>query len=191
MFWCISNLFLSCCISVGLQVLVLWFNLPTIFTIIFLIFLCSNNNYWLAKPCTQNISLCLHLLHSYISTGLLTDNFMMILFYIGRTFPGHPYFMSQFGPGQLSLFNLLKAYSIHDTDVGYCQGLSFVAGILLMHMDESQAFDIMRHLMYDLNLRKLYKSDMQELQVPYQPVLLMKLALITCSIMLDLQYRTC
>ncbi|KAK3728848.1 hypothetical protein QZH41_020235 [Actinostola sp. cb2023] len=86
---------------------------------------------------------------------------------LGRTFPGHPYFMSQFGPGQLSLFNLLKAYSIHDIEVGYCQGLSFVAGILLMHMDESQAFDTMRHLMYDLSLRKLYKSDMQELQIQF------------------------
>jgi TBC1 domain-containing protein 4 len=73
--------------------------------------------------------------------------------------------MSQFGPGQLSLFNLLKAYSVQDKEVGYCQGLSFVAGILLMHMDENQAFDTMCHLMYDLNLRKLYKSDMQELQV--------------------------
>ena len=36
--------------------------------------------------------------------------------------------------GQLALFNLLKAYSLMDQDVGYCQGLSFVAGILLMHV---------------------------------------------------------
>ena len=52
----------------------------------------------------------------------------------GRTFPGHPYFTTQLGPGQLSLFNLLKAYSLLDREVGYCQGLSFVAGILLMHV---------------------------------------------------------
>ena len=36
--------------------------------------------------------------------------------------------------GQLALFNLLKAYCLMDQDVGYCQGLSFVAGILLMHV---------------------------------------------------------
>lgn len=52
----------------------------------------------------------------------------------GRTFPSHPYFSTQLGPGQLSLFNLLKAYSLLDEEVGYCQGLSFIAGILLMHV---------------------------------------------------------
>lgn len=38
------------------------------------------------------------------------------------------------GPGQLALFNLLKAYSLLDPEVGYCQGLSFVAGVLLLHV---------------------------------------------------------
>ena len=52
----------------------------------------------------------------------------------GRTFPTHPYFSTALGPGQLALFNLLKAYSLLDKEVGYCQGLSFVAGILLMHV---------------------------------------------------------
>jgi len=55
----------------------------------------------------------------------------------GRTFPSHPYFSTQLGPGQLSLFNLLKAYSLLDEEVGYCQGLSFIAGILLMHVRTS------------------------------------------------------
>lgn len=53
---------------------------------------------------------------------------------LGRTFPNHPYFSSPLGSGQLALYNLLKAYSLLDTDVGYCQGLSFVAGLLLMHV---------------------------------------------------------
>ena len=52
----------------------------------------------------------------------------------GRTFPGHPYFAKALGPGQLELFNLLKAYSLLDKEVGYCQGISFIAGILLMHV---------------------------------------------------------
>jgi len=56
------------------------------------------------------------------------------LCHAGRTFPSHPYFSTQLGPGQLSLFNLLKAYSLLDEEVGYCQGLSFIAGILLMHV---------------------------------------------------------
>lgn len=42
--------------------------------------------------------------------------------------------MSPLGPGQLALYNLLKAYSLLDEEVGYCQGLSFIAGVLLLHV---------------------------------------------------------
>lgn len=54
----------------------------------------------------------------------------------GRTFPNHTYFMSPFGPGQLALYNLLKAYSLLDPEVGYCQGLCFIAGVLLLHVSD-------------------------------------------------------
>lgn len=36
---------------------------------------------------------------------------------LGRTFPTHPYFQAQLGAGQLSLYNLLKAYSLLDPEV--------------------------------------------------------------------------
>ena len=52
----------------------------------------------------------------------------------GRTFPSHTYFNAQLGAGQIGLFNILKSYSLLDDEVGYCQGLSFVAGLLLMHV---------------------------------------------------------
>jgi len=83
----------------------------------------------------------------------------------GRTFPSHPYFSPQLGHGQLCLFNILKAYSVLDEEVGYCQGLSFVAGILLMHMKEQDAFDTLRFMMYRLHVRKQYRPDMQDLRV--------------------------
>lgn len=83
----------------------------------------------------------------------------------GRTFPTHPYFSVQLGAGQLSLFNLLKAYSLLDKEVGYCQGISFVAGVLLLHMSEEQAFEMLKFLMYDLGFRKQYRPDMMSLQV--------------------------
>lgn len=87
------------------------------------------------------------------------------LFTSGRTFPTHPYFSTQLGAGQLSLFNLLKAYSLLDKEVGYCQGISFVAGVLLLHMSEEQAFEMLKFLMYDLGFRKQYRPDMMSLQV--------------------------
>ncbi|XP_054715588.1 TBC1 domain family member 1-like [Uloborus diversus] len=88
-----------------------------------------------------------------------------ILIDIGRTYPGHPYFKQVLGTGQLSLFSLLKAYSVVDEEVGYCQGLSFLGGILLLHMDEEKSFQAMKHVMFTLGLRNQYKSDMAALQV--------------------------
>nr|XP_020465081.1 TBC1 domain family member 4 isoform X3 [Monopterus albus] len=95
----------------------------------------------------------------------LTAQQHAILVDIGRTFPTHQYFSVQLGTGQLSLFNLLKAYSLLDTEVGYCQGISFVAGVLLLHMSEEQAFDMLKFLMYDLGIRQQYKPDMVPLQI--------------------------
>uniref|UniRef100_A0A8B9I0L2 TBC1 domain family, member 4 n=1 Tax=Astyanax mexicanus TaxID=7994 RepID=A0A8B9I0L2_ASTMX len=95
----------------------------------------------------------------------LTAQQHSILVDLGRTFPTHQYFSTQLGAGQLSLYNLLKAYSLLDTEVGYCQGISFVAGILLLHMSEEQAFDTLKFLMYDLGLRRQYRPDMISLQV--------------------------
>ncbi|CAI5771704.1 TBC1 domain family member 4 isoform X6 [Podarcis lilfordi] len=69
------------------------------------------------------------------------------------------------GAGQLSLFNLLKAYSLLDKEVGYCQGISFAAGVLLLHMSEEQAFEMLKFLMYDLGFRKQYRPDMMSLQI--------------------------
>ncbi|XP_070613195.1 TBC1 domain family member 1 isoform X1 [Erythrolamprus reginae] len=95
----------------------------------------------------------------------LTSQQHAILIDLGRTFPTHPYFSSQLGAGQLSLYNILKAYSLLDPEVGYCQGLSFVAGVLLLHMSEEEAFEMLKFLMFDMGLRKQYGPDMSILQI--------------------------
>uniref|UniRef100_A0A452SIU6 TBC1 domain family member 1 n=1 Tax=Ursus americanus TaxID=9643 RepID=A0A452SIU6_URSAM len=95
----------------------------------------------------------------------LTSQQHAILIDLGRTFPTHPYFSAQLGAGQLSLYNILKAYSLLDQEVGYCQGLSFVAGILLLHMGEEEAFNMLKFLMFEMGLRKQYRPDMIILQI--------------------------
>ncbi|XP_074003425.1 TBC1 domain family member 1 [Numenius arquata] len=95
----------------------------------------------------------------------LTSQQHAILIDLGRTFPTHPYFSAQLGAGQLSLYNILKAYSLLDQEVGYCQGLSFVAGVLLLHMSEEDAFRMLKFLMFDIGLRKQYRPDMTILQI--------------------------
>eukprot|EP00854_Cymbomonas_tetramitiformis_P001490 gene1490-2117_t len=59
---------------------------------------------------------------------------------ISRTFPSHIFFQQRHGPGQRSLYNVLKAYSVYDREVGYVQGMGFVAGLLLLYMGEEDAF---------------------------------------------------
>ncbi|XP_057698816.1 TBC1 domain family member 1 isoform X4 [Corythoichthys intestinalis] len=95
----------------------------------------------------------------------LTTQQHAILIDLGRTFPTHPYFQAQLGSGQLSLYNILKAYSLLDPEVGYCQGLSFIAGVLLLHMGEEEAFNMLKFLMYDVGIRKQYRPDMIILQI--------------------------
>ncbi|XP_059056455.1 TBC1 domain family member 4 [Achroia grisella] len=95
----------------------------------------------------------------------LTKHQHAILIDLGRTFPKHSYFASALGPGQLALYNILKAYSLLDPEVGYCQGLSFVAGVLLLHTEEAEAFGLLRHLMFRRGLRRQYLPDMSALQV--------------------------
>ncbi|XP_027224440.1 TBC1 domain family member 1 isoform X1 [Penaeus vannamei] len=95
----------------------------------------------------------------------LTSQHHAILIDLGRTFPTHPYFMQTLGPGQLALFNVLKAYSLLDSDVGYCQGLSFVGGILLLHAEDEIAYSLLKHLMYVMGCRRQYRPDFIGLQV--------------------------
>ena len=55
-----------------------------------------------------------------------------------RTFPHHEYFRDSGAPGsgtgQENLFNVVKAYSLYDEEVGYCQGLQFIVGPLLLNV---------------------------------------------------------
>lgn len=51
---------------------------------------------------------------------------------VDRTYPDHEFFRNQ--DGQESLFNVMKAYSIHDPEVGYCQGSAFICGLLLIQV---------------------------------------------------------
>lgn len=46
---------------------------------------------------------------------------------IMRTFPSNEFFAEAGGIGQESMFNVLKAYSLYDTEVGYCQARAGVA----------------------------------------------------------------
>ncbi|TSK20004.1 USP6 N-terminal-like protein [Bagarius yarrelli] len=66
---------------------------------------------------------------------------------VNRTFRNHIMFMDRFGVKQQSLFHVLMVYSIYNTEVSYCQGMSQIAAILLMYMNEEDAFWAMSQLL--------------------------------------------
>jgi hypothetical protein len=83
---------------------------------------------------------------------------------LARTFPNHEKFQDDQGPGQQSLFNILKCYSIYDEEVGYCQGMPFIVGPLLLNMPEEQAFCVLVKLMDDYSFRTIFTPKMIGLQ---------------------------
>ncbi|KAM4643846.1 EVI5-like protein [Amazona ochrocephala] len=82
---------------------------------------------------------------------------------IARTYPEHDFFRGQDSLGQEGLFNVMKAYSLVDREVGYCQGSAFIVGLLLMQMPEEEAFCVFVRLMQEYRLRELFKPSMAEL----------------------------
>ncbi|KAH7108153.1 RabGAP/TBC [Auriculariales sp. MPI-PUGE-AT-0066] len=84
---------------------------------------------------------------------------------LGRTFPNHEFFTDGSGVGQGNLFNVLKAYSLHDPEVGYCQGLPFVVAVLLLNMPDEEAFCVLVRLMYSYDLRGHFLPEMPSLQL--------------------------
>ncbi|KAK2901184.1 hypothetical protein Q8A67_009299 [Cirrhinus molitorella] len=88
----------------------------------------------------------------------------LILRDLTRILTQHQLFHNKVATYQKSLFNVLKAYSILDREIGYCQGSVFIVGLLLTQMAEEEAFYIFVRLMKDFRMRDLYRSNMVELR---------------------------
>ncbi|KZO98865.1 RabGAP/TBC, partial [Calocera viscosa TUFC12733] len=84
---------------------------------------------------------------------------------LGRTFPNHEYFQDVQGIGQENLFNVVKAYSLYDPEVGYCQGMPFVVAALLLNMPDEEAFCVLVRLMKSYDLRGHFLPEMPGLQL--------------------------
>ncbi|KAK2721247.1 hypothetical protein QYM36_003506 [Artemia franciscana] len=91
----------------------------------------------------------------------------VILRDLHRTFPAHDYFKENGGHGQDALAKIVKAYSIYDEEIGYCQGITFIAAALLLHMPEEQAFCILVKIMSEYGLRDLFKDGLEALHLRF------------------------
>jgi len=61
-----------------------------------------------------------------------------------------------------SLFNVLKAISLYDPEMGYCQGISFVGSILITKLGEEEVFHILVRLLEGV-MRDFYIVGMKGL----------------------------
>ncbi|CAJ0608471.1 unnamed protein product [Cylicocyclus nassatus] len=66
---------------------------------------------------------------------------------INRTYRDHISFRRRYDVKQQSLLNVLAAYSMYNTEVGYCQGMSQIAALFLMYLDEEDTFWCIHALM--------------------------------------------
>lgn len=74
-----------------------------------------------------------------------------------RTFPGHRFLGSR--AGQAAMLRVLRAYAAADPEVGYAQGMNFLAGLMLAYLDEPAAFAALVLVMQGRGLRDLYRPD--------------------------------
>lgn len=94
---------------------------------------------------------------TYLAQQSVMDD--VIMRDIHRTFPSNIFFKDTYSEdthndsiilrgkqGKTSLYNVLRAYSNYDRTVGYCQGMGFVAGLLLQYCNEQTTFYILRQI---------------------------------------------
>ncbi|KAJ3693194.1 hypothetical protein LUZ60_008674 [Juncus effusus] len=76
-----------------------------------------------------------------------------------RTFPCHPWLNSE--EGQAALRRVLVGYSFRDSEVGYCQGLNYVAALLLLVMtEEEDAFWLLSVLLENVLVSDCYTDNL-------------------------------
>ena len=82
----------------------------------------------------------------------------------GRNSPVLPGRVADAVGGQASLRRVLKAYSVYDREIGYCQGMNFVAGMFLTLMPEEEAFWLLVSVMNEepCRMRGLFGEGMRE-----------------------------
>lgn len=99
------------------------------------------------------------LLNACFENSYYTESVQQIELDLGRTFPGIKHFRKG-SPGREALRRVLTAFSKYDPQLGYVQGMNFIAGALLWHSSEVEAFWFLVGLMEDFELRDNFLPNM-------------------------------
>jgi hypothetical protein len=96
------------------------------------------------------------------ASSLETITFRQIELDINRTF-GHTDTRISTEEGRSMLRRILRAYSLRNPTIGYCQGLNFIVGFLMLLMEEESTFWLLAVLCEDM-YPGYYTSTMSETQ---------------------------
>eukprot|EP01083_Nonionella_stella_P188956 697680_1 len=83
---------------------------------------------------------------------------------LARTMPTHEFFQND-AEGQQRLLNIMKAYMVHDKEVGYVQGMNFIGAILCMKLSEEEAFWMFNVLMTTYDVRSNFLEQLPRLKL--------------------------
>jgi len=84
---------------------------------------------------------------------------------VDRTFPDLHFFEKD-GKGFQILFRILKGLAVHMKDVGYCQGINFLAAIIYLNMDDEEStFWMLVHLLQEEKFKKVFSAGMKRFKL--------------------------
>ena len=81
---------------------------------------------------------------------------LIIMKDLDRTFPLCYMFREKYGNGQRKLYKVLSSYSKYNTEVGYVQGMGFMAAIFLIYMNEESSFFMLHSLMKKYKMEDIF-----------------------------------
>ncbi|KDO16049.1 hypothetical protein SPRG_18415 [Saprolegnia parasitica CBS 223.65] len=98
---------------------------------------------------------------STLTEALIADNernIKLVKLDMPRTFGSHPQFQAG-AVGAQKTYEVLEAYTCYRPDLGYVQGMSYLAAILCLHMDSFSAFKAMVSLLSTRLLFDMYRLE--------------------------------
>ncbi|KAJ1340582.1 hypothetical protein BSLG_004676 [Batrachochytrium salamandrivorans] len=83
---------------------------------------------------------------------------------IHRCYPDHIMFSQKDGEGQKNLRKVLRAYALYNTELGYCQGMGMIVGLLLMRMQPEDTFWLLVAILQNY-IKGYHSVNLYELRV--------------------------
>ena len=74
---------------------------------------------------------------------------------LDRTFPKCQMFRDKYGIGQRKLFKVLSNYSKYNKEIGYVQGMGYIAALFLIYMDERSSFYLLHSIIKNYELESI------------------------------------